>query len=516
VRGLSNEKSRIETRNSQQGVILYLIITFLLGALTVLGFAPFYLFPVPVFTIASLLYFWRKSASPLQAALLGFCFGMGMFGAGVTWIYISLHEFGSVPIPISVFLLIILCAYLSLYITLTGWMVRRLYIDAPLLWVLFVASLWTLSEWLRGVVSFFGFPWLTVGYSQVPSSPLAGYSAVTGVYGVSLILVLSAAFISLFFEKELRSWRNILFLPVIWIIGFGLQFINWTEPQGGQVSVSLLQGNISQEMKWRPEHVINTMDTYAELAHTSNSRLIIAPEISLPLSYNEVPANYLAKFSTHAKQNSGDILIGMVETAGNSGNYYNSMFSFGVSSEQVYRKYHLLPFGEFIPLKPLFGWIINILKIPLTDFSRGELDQKPMNLAGQSVAVNICYEDAFGEELIYQLPQATLLANVSNDAWFGRSIGPHQHLQISQMRALETGRYMLRATNTGVSAIINERGVVLQQADVFATTVLNGMVQGYTGATPYVRFGNSLVLGFVGLSLLICLVLIFRGTRKTL
>jgi apolipoprotein N-acyltransferase len=371
-------------------------------------------------------------------------------------------------------------------------MVRRLYIDAPLLWVLFVASLWTLSEWLRGVVSFFGFPWLTVGYSQVPSSPLAGYSAVTGVYGVSLILVLSAAFISLFFEKELRSWRNILFLPVIWIIGFGLQFINWTEPQGGQVSVSLLQGNISQEMKWRPEHVINTMDTYAELAHTSNSRLIIAPEISLPLSYNEVPANYLAKFSTHAKQNSGDILIGMVETAGNSGNYYNSMFSFGVSSEQVYRKYHLLPFGEFIPLKPLFGWIINILKIPLTDFSRGELDQKPMNLAGQSVAVNICYEDAFGEELIYQLPQATLLANVSNDAWFGRSIGPHQHLQISQM------------------------SVVLQQADVFATTVLNGMVQGYTGATPYVRFGNSLVLGFVGLSLLICLVLIFRGTRKTL
>ena len=516
MRGLSNEKSEIETRNSQQSVIFYLIVTFLLGILTVLGFAPFYFFPVPVITIACLFYFWRKSASPKQAALLGFCFGMGMFGAGVTWIYISLHEFGAVPVPIAVFLLIILCAYLSLYTTLTGWVMRRLRIEAPFLWVLFVASLWTLSEWIRGVVSFIGFPWLAVGYSQVPSSPLAGYSGVLGVYGVSLILVLSAAFISFFFEKKLRSWRGILFLPVIWIIGFGLQFINWTDPQGEPVSVSLLQGNISQEMKWKPEHVIHTMDTYAKLAHTSNSHLIIAPEISLPLNHDNVPVNYLAQLSTHAKQNSGDILIGMVETEGNSGEYYNSMFSFGISSEQIYRKHHLVPFGEFIPLKPVFGWIIDILKIPLTDFSRGQLDQKPMDLAGQSVAVNICYEDAFGEELIYQLPQATLLVNVSNDAWFGRSIGPHQHLQISQMRALETGRYMLRATNTGVSAIINERGVVLQQADVFTTTTLNGMVQGYTGATPYVRFGNSLVLGFVGLSLLICLMLTIRGRRKTL
>ena len=516
MRGLSNEKSRIETRNSQQGVILYLIASFLLGALTVLGFAPFYLFPVPVITIACLLYFWRKSATPLRAALLGFCFGMGMFGAGVTWIYISLHEFGAVPMPIAVLLLLILCSYLSLYVTVTGWVVRKLHFEAPLVWVLFVSSLWTLSEWLRGVVSFFGFPWLTIGYSQVPSSPLAGYSAVTGVYGVSLILILSAAFISLLFEKKFRSWRNILFLPVIWIIGLGLQFVNWTEPQGEPVSVSLLQGNISQEMKWRPEHVIQTMDTYAKLALASNSRLIIAPEISLPLVRDKVSANYLKKISAHAKQNNGDILIGMIETVGNSGDYYNSMFSFGTSSEQTYRKFHLLPFGEFIPLKPLFGWIINILKIPLTDFSRGELNQKPMSLAGQSVAINICYEDAFGEELIYQLPQATLLANVSNDAWFGRSIGPHQHLQISQMRALETGRYMLRATNTGVSAIINERGVVLQQADVFKATALNGLVQGYTGATPYVRFGNSLVLGFVWLSLFICLIQTFRGRRKTL
>jgi len=515
VRGLSSKSSRIEVRDSKHNVSPYLITTFLLGALTVLGFAPFYLFPVPVVTIALLLHFWRKSETPLQAALLGFCFGMGMFSAGVTWIYVSLHEFGAMPISIAVFFLIILCAYLSLFATLTGWVLRKLHIETPLVWSLLAATLWALSEWLRGVL-FTGFPWLAVGYSQAPSSPLAGFSAVVGVYGVSLVLVFSAALISLFFEKKLRTWRNVMFLSAIWIIGFGLQHIRWTEPQGEPVTVSLLQGNISQEMKWKPEHVIHTMDRYAKLAHKSNSRLIIAPEISVPLAHDKVPFNYLAQLSTHAKRNNGDILVGMVETSKRSGEYYNSMFSFGASTEQIYRKHHLVPFGEFMPLKPVFGWIINVLKIPLSDFSRGGSNQRPMSLAGQSVAVNICYEDVFGEELINQLPQATLLANVSNDAWFGRSIGPQQHLQISQMRALETGRYMLRATNTGVSAIINERGVVLQKAEVFTTTALNGTAQGYTGATPYVRFGNSLVLGFIGLSLLMGLLPIFRGTRKTL
>ena len=336
-----------------------------------------------------------------------------------------------------------------------------------------------------------------------------------GVYGVSLILILSAALLCLFSEKRLRTWRYALPLLAIWITGFGLQQMRWTEPQGEPVTVSLLQGNISQDLKWRPDHVVNTLDIYARLALESNSRLIITPEISVPLFHDEVPSDYLVQLADHAKRNNGDILIGMVETAAGS-EYYNTMFSLGTAPEQSYRKHHLVPFGEFIPLKPVFGWIINVLQIPLTDFSRGRLDQRPMNLAGQSVAVNICYEDVFGEEIIGQLPQATLLVNVSNDAWFGRSIGPRQHLQISQMRALETGRYMLRATNTGVTAIINERGVVLQEAEIFTTTALHGTAQGYSGATPYIRFGNSLVLGLAGLLLIIGLLPVFRGTRKTL
>ncbi|SFN60415.1 apolipoprotein N-acyltransferase [Nitrosospira briensis] len=490
-------------------------ISFLIGALTVPGFAPFYFFPIPLFTLALLCHFWRRSVTPFRAALLGFSFGMGMFGAGVTWIYVSLHDFGGMPMAAAVVALIVLCAYLALFPAAAGWVLKKLSIASPWVWVLAAGALWGLSDWLRSVL-FTGFPWLTLGYSQAPDSPLAGFAPVIGVYGVSMILVWSSALVCLLLEREFRKKNYVISLLAIWIAGFGLQHVRWTEPQGEPVTVSLLQGNISQDLKWRADQLVSSLARYATLTRESNSRLIITPEISIPLPRDEVPSSYLSQLAAHARQNDGDILVGMLEVLTSAGGkeYYNSMFSFGASPDQRYRKHHLVPFGEFIPLKFLFGWVTNVF--PMSDFSRGGLDQQPMNIAGQKVAVNICYEDVFGEEIIQQLPQATLLANVSNDAWFGRSIGPRQHLQISQMRALETGRYMLRATNTGLTAIINERGVVLQEAEVFTTTALHGLAQGYTGATPYIRFGNSLLLGLAGIILLISLLPVFSGGRKNL
>lgn len=483
--------------------------------LTVLGFAPFYLFPVPVITLALLLGFCHKSQSPAKNAALGFWFGMGLFSAGVTWIYVSLHDFGAMPMPIAVVALIILCAYLSLFPALSFWLLTRLRLSAPLLWGSLAAALWMLSEWLRGTL-FTGFPWLTVGYSQAPFSPLAGFAPITGVYGISLIVVFSAALLFFWVEKGLKRWRYGLPFLLIWLGGFGLQAIDWVKPQGEPVTVSLLQGNISQDMKWREEHLEKSMETYARLVLESGSRLIVTPEISIPLFNDVVPPSYLAYLAEHARNNQGDVLIGLAERDSHDGNdYYNTMFSLGTAPEQSYRKHHLVPFGEFIPFKPVFGWIIQVLQIPLSDFSRGGLDQQPMDLAGQRVAINICYEDVFGEEIINQLPQATMLVNVSNDAWFGRSIGPQQHLQISQMRALETGRYMLRATNTGVTAIIDERGKVLQTIEIFTTAALHGLAQGFTGATPYVRTGNYPVLGLAGLLLCIGLLSAFRAARKT-
>lgn len=492
-----------------------ILITFLLGALTVLGFAPFYLFPIPLITLALLLTFWRKSAKPRYAALLGFSFGMGLFGAGVTWIYVSLHDFGDMPMPLAVVALILLCAYLSLFPALTAWLSIRWRAAASNLWPWLIASLWMLSEWLRGTL-FTGFPWLTVGYSQAPYSLLAGFAPVVGVYGISFLLVLSAAWLSGWLEQRC-PWRFLYLVAGLWAVGLGLQWVTWTNPQGDPVTVSLLQGNIPQDLKWREDHVITTMNTYAALILESNSRLIVTPEISIPLFHDDVPIDYLAELAAHAIKNDGDVLIGMAESASSNRNeYYNTMFSLGISPEQRYRKHHLVPFGEYIPLKAVFGWVIQVLNIPLSDFSRGSLDQQPLALAGQRVAINICYEDVFGEEIIMQLPQASLLVNVSNDAWFGRSIGPWQHLQISQMRALETGRYMLRATNTGVTAIIDQRGNVLQELEMFTTAGLHGIAQGHVGATPYVRFGNTLVLGLAGLFLIIGGLSAFYGRRKTL
>lgn len=498
-----------------QSIRLKVIVTYILGVITVLGFAPFYFFPVPVITLALLLFFWRQCASSLQAASLGFSFGMGLFSVGVSWVYISLHEFGGMPVPIAVLALFLLCTYLSLFPAVTGLILAKLRIASPVIWALTAAALWMLFEWSRGTL-LTGFPWLAIGYTQVPFSPLAGYAPIIGVYGASLILVFSAACLFLLFEKGLSVKQPLLLLGVIWVGGFGLQQANWVQPEGEPVSVSLLQGNIAQDMKWQEDYLVNTMDIYANLILESESRLIVTPEISIPLFRGSVSPDYLSYLADHARKINGDVLIGMAEHAADGEEYYNTMFSFGTSPEQLYRKSHLVPFGEFVPLKSIFGWVIDSLDIPLADFARGNIDQQPLNLAGQRIAVNICYEDVFGEEIIRQLPAATMLVNVSNDAWFGRSIGPHQHLQISQMRAIETGRYMLRSTNTGLTAIINERGEVLDQIEVFTTDALHGTAQGFTGTTPYVRFGNMPILGLAGLLLLIGFVSAFRGSRKTL
>jgi len=236
-----------------------------------------------------------------------------------------------------------------------------------------------------------------------------------------------------------------------------------------------------------------TLETYRLLAESAPGELIIMPETALPLFLEQVPPDYLSALAETARKRGGDILIGVPErTPG--GEYYNSVVSIGTSPQQNYRKSHLVPFGEFIPLRPVLAWIVSVLAIPLQDFSRGAEDQRPLAVAGQRVAVNICYEDAFGEEIIRQLPEATVLVNVSNVAWFGRSLAPRQHLQIAQARALETGRPMLRATNTGLTAVIGPRGNVLAAAPGFTIATVTLLVQGYRGATPYVRWGNTLAL----------------------
>ncbi len=467
-------------------------VAFVLGAASVPGFAPFYFFPLPIVTLALLLCLWNQLERRLAAFLVGFAFGLGLFGFGTSWVYVSLHDFGAMPVLLAGVATLLFCAILALYPAFAGLFLATIKTSPLPKQLLVFPALWVLLEWIRSWL-FTGFPWLAVGYSQVPLSPLAGYAPLLGVFGVSFFCALSAGLLSLMIGMHALRKRCVLLLVALWLAGFGLKQIEWTQPSGSALEVSLLQGNIPQEIKWREDQLVNTLETYRRLVDESTGQLIILPETAFPLFYHHVPTIYLEKFTAHAKKNGGDLLIGLPERTDNN-HYYNSVLSFGSSPTQIYRKSHLVPFGEFIPLRPVFGWLLDVLQIPLLDFSRGSPEQQPLKVAGQQVAVNICYEDAFGEEVISQLPQATLLANFSNDAWFGKSMAPMQHLQISQMRALETGRYMLRATNTGVTAVINPRGEVLSQLPLFTTATLRHEVRGYAGATPYVLWGNYAVL----------------------
>ncbi len=487
-----------------------------LGAASVACYAPLALFYLEPIVFAGLFLLWQRASSTRQAALLGFAFGLGWFGAGVSWVYISLNNFGAMPAPLAAAVTLLFCAYLASYPALTGYLSRRFAIAPALNWILFVPAICTLLEWLRGWL-FTGFPWLNPGYSQAPASPLAGYAPLFGLHGVTLLLLVTAGGLSLIRIDALRlRWSPLLpwlsVLTALWIGGSLLKTIPWTEPTGTRLSVSLLQGNIAQDLKWREDLLRKTLADYESLVTATTGKLVILPETALPIFLRDVPAGYLETLAVHMRRNGGDVLVGVPEQLP-GGDYYNSVISLGTAPTQTYRKSHLVPFGEFIPLRSLLGALVSVLAIPLQDFARGGKDQQPLQVAGERVAVNICYEDAFGEEIIRQLPQATLLVNVSNVAWFGHSIAPQQHLQIAQMRALETGRTMLRATNTGMTAVINPSGHIEALAPEFTRTTLTHTVAGMRGATPYVRWRNVPALALCGVLIVVAFLLRRRGQK---
>jgi apolipoprotein N-acyltransferase len=465
-------------------------IALLLGAASVLGFAPFYVFPIPIIAIAGLCYLWAKAGAPAAAWILGFSYGLGLYCVGIYWIYISLHDFGGMPWWFAGFCTFCLCAFMALFVGLVGYFSKKLSSKNQVFSLLSVPVLWGLSDWVRSWI-FTGFPWLTMGYSQVPHSPLAGYMPIVGVYGVSVMTVFLAVLIAHWFNKPSLIFKrnSIAALVLVIVVGNVLKIVEWTTPVGKPISVALIQGNISQDTKWSPEKAQSTIDQYLGMLQSSKTELIILPETALPVISSQLDPAVKNLLSEYGKQH--PLIIGMVEYNEDTGAYYNSALSFSNLASQSYKKNHLVPFGEFIPLKQVFGWIYrDWLNMPLSDLSRGGTQQQPMTLANQKIGVNICYEDVFGEEIIRQLPESTLLVNISNDAWYGQSYAAHQHMQFSQARALETGRYMLRATNTGATAAIDQHGYEFAHAPHDVQTTLDVTAQGYTGSTPYVRWGN--------------------------
>ncbi|NJD34010.1 MAG: apolipoprotein N-acyltransferase [Betaproteobacteria bacterium] len=475
----------LPTQRRPAASLLAVVAAFALGAFCVLGFAPFdryfAVWPAPTLALGGLFLLWRRSATAREAMLLGLAWGAGFFLCGVSWVYVSLSQFGGMAPPLAAVATLLFCLYLALFPALAGGLFLRWRRNTTRdVWLF--AGLWTLAEWLRGTL-FTGFPWLAVGYSQSPPSPLAGWASVLGMYGVGFIVALIAGMFAAAWRKP-AAWISILLL-----LGLGglLRAMDWTQAVGAPVTVSLLQGNVPQSLKWDPQRLPLSVETYVRLARAHPATLTVLPETAIPLYFNQVPRDVLRDLTRH-----GDALLG-VAIGTTDGGYANGVVALTPQLvARAYTKRHLVPFGEYPP--PGFAWFFNFARIPMSNFTAGPPRQEPLEVAGQRIAPNICYEDLFGEELLGALPAATLLVNFSNTAWFGDSLAQPQHLQIAQLRAIETGRVMLRATNTGMTAMVGANGIVAAALPPFSVDALVVQAQGRSGLTPYARWGNLLAL----------------------
>jgi apolipoprotein N-acyltransferase len=483
------------------------LIAFALGALAVAAFAPLGLFPLALFAAAWLAREWSL-ASPWQAFRSGYAFGFGLFVAGVSWIYVSLHDIGGMPAIVAGFATFLFCAFLALFPAIAGWLQAR--IPAPLVVraVLLIPAAWTLMEWIRSWI-LTGFPWLSFGYASA-RWPLQGFAPLGGVFALSFVTFALAGLLWLIVRGPNRVARASAFVAAF-AVGEALRYIDWTSPSGSPVSVALLQGNIEQSLKFDPRRYARTLETYAALAYGSRAQLIVFPETAVPRFLDTVDPRFIEFLDGVAKRNNGDILLGVL-TRQPPERFYNSVMTLGLSPRQLYNKVHLVPFGEFVP--PGLAWTLELVNIPMSDLSRGAHDQPLLAAAGQKIGVNVCYEDAFGDAIAQQLPEATLLVNASNVAWFGDSLAPAQHLQMAQLRAVETGRMYLTATNTGITAAIDRDGRVLARLPQFAEGRLETTAQGYVGATPYVRLRDWPILVIALAVLVACTVIARRNLSR--
>lgn len=450
-----------------------------------------------------------------RGALLGFAFGLGWFTGGLWWLYISMAVYGGMPAPLAGAALVLFCAYLAVYPALAGAVAAGIAPAAsrepwsPVAAAAAAAALagaWTLAEWLRGTV-FTGFPWLALGYAQV-GNPLSGYAPVIGQYGVDFIAATAAALLALLSRVSVRGAAVAVGLLVVLALGGQwLQGVRWTRPVGAPLRVALLQGDVAQSEKFRPENLAPTLQLYGDWLRTLRADLIVTPETAVPVLPDDLDPRYLQGIEAALKAHGSEALLGIPLTRG-ADQYTNSVVGLGGAAPYRYDKAHLVPFGEFIPYG--FHWFVRLMDMPLGDFARGGLDQAPFAVHGVKVAPNICYEDLFGAQMARRFASATnapnVFANLTNLGWFGDTVVIPQHLQIAQMRSLEFQLPAIRATNTGATAIIDARGRVAAELAPYTVGVLVGTVQGHAGLTPFARmaarYGNLPDLLLAALALL--------------
>ncbi len=487
--------------NPRRAKLLFLF----LGALLMLSFAPVGWYLLTPFLLLPLLHGFLKS-SPRTAAVYGFWFGAGLFLAGTYWLYISIHVFGQAPLTLAIFLMLALVVIMGLYYAAAGWMTARLCDGKPMRLLLVAPSVWVAIEWVRGWF-LSGFPWMSLGYGQI-DSPLAGIAPVLGHYGLSLAVMFSATalLVAAIVRGRLRLPLAVVAL-VPWVAGYLLQHIEWTEEAGPAVRTTIVQGGVSQDRKWLPEQYQATLAFYRNtLTSNADSQLIVWPEVAIP-NVLDLAESYVRNLQTVIRSNEQTLLFGILERDLTTQRVYNSAVMLDGVGRQTYRKRHLVPFGEFFPVPDFVREWMRLMSLPNSDISPGEAVQPLLRTRdGQKLAVLICYEDAYAAEQLYALPDAAILINLSNDAWFGDSIAPHQHLEIARMLAVEVGRPVVRATNTGISTFIAADGSLSSTLRQFASDSVTEDVMPRQGLTPYAKFGNipsiALVLiviaGFAG------------------
>jgi apolipoprotein N-acyltransferase len=482
------------------------------GMLLTLAFAPFNLFPLAVISPALLLCLWLD-ISPGRAFFRGWLFGLGFFGSGVYWIYNSIHVYGNASVFLSTFITVGLVNILAVFPALTGFFLNRYFPKTNLTKIICAfPAIWTFLEWVRSWI-FTGFPWLSLGYSQV-HTPLKGYAPCVGIYGVTLItLITSGLFVAAILSPPSKNKKSIVYgclsaIVILWAIGAGISFIYWTKPQGQPIQVSLIQGNIPQELKWSPEEVQPTLDLYEKLTNEHwDSKIIVWPEGAIPMTLQQ-SLEFVIKMSTQARDHNATLITGIpIKRPNTETGYYNAVIGLG-DGGGAYVKHRLVPFGEYIPFEKYLTRLLGSLDIPMSDFVPGARTAwQPLFAHGTKISVYICYEIAFPELVRAQDPKIGLILTVSNDGWFGHSIAQAQHLQIAEMRALEMRRPVLFVGNDGPTGIINAYGNIQSRIPPFETGVLTDKVQPRQGKTMWQVLSMDPVL----LTLLLLVLIAVRG-----
>ncbi len=483
------------------------------GAGSSLGFAPAGLYPLAVLCPALLFLLW-EGRRPGAAALIGFAYAVGLFLAGTYWIYIAVHDVGRAPAWLAVFLLAGLVTIMAAYFALLGALAARL---APrptaLRWLAFLPGGWVLVEWLRGWL-FSGFPWLALGYAH-SDSPLAGLAPLAGIHAVTLASALTAgAIVALVHGSARERVAAAVAVAAVWAGAAALGGRAWTEPSGPPIGVALVQAAVPQDDKWEDANRDRILATYRDLTRpVLGRRLIVWPEASIPVLAHEA-GPYLAAMWGEAQRAGSDLVMGLLRYDFDLGHYYNGVLALAGEEAGWYYKRRLVPFGEFFPVPAFVRSWMRLMSLAYSDMTPGAEDQPALSAAGVRIGVTVCYEDAYGAEQLAVLREAELLVNVTNNAWFGDSTAPHQQMQMARFRALEAGRYLVRATSNGITAIIGPDGAVVSRAAQFVPEVLLGEVRPFTGLTPYARTGNGPVLLLAGLLVLLPVVAGLAARRR--